>query len=291
MRPFVNIEADSFRTAFEQLNVRVHEKGVWGRKESYQLNTKWDKIFEVESRVAISDILQQPMISMAYPVVYWSKLPGYVEDVLLGTKDYFIGAQGYDYTYPDRINRRVGGPGGQLAYVVRKLGEAEGSSNRAQFTTWVPEVDSKLGGPPCLQRGWFKVEDDTLHMETDWRSRDLYGAWGENVFGMMGIAVLVKDCLEDYFGMKLSPTIAYVDKCNSLHVYENRFREWESIPKTIKLKDGRVTAFDTTDPNFVEKYFGGKELFWAAKEAKKTVYDPVFQREKEKRLKALEKKE
>lgn len=271
MRPFISIEAKSLPEAYRELYLRLGEEGRWGQKESYAVGRNFDKILECESRVSISNVLQEPMISRAFPGL--KDLPTYVSDVLLGTKDYIIGA-GYDYTYHDRIFHRVGGPGGQIAYVIRKLKEIP-YSNRAQITTWIPELDSKIDGPPCFQRGWFKIEDGMLHFETDWRSREFVYAWFENIIGMAGLAILVRDCLRDYSDVQLCDGVAYVDKCNSLHVYE---RDYDDFKRTLsKLKSEEATAWDSTDPKSLV-LFQRRELFWAVKETKKSVLDSVFKK-------------
>jgi thymidylate synthase len=274
MRSFINIEATSLPEAYQELYLRLGEQGRWGQKESYAIGKKLDRILECESRVAISNVLQEPIISLAFPGL--GDLATYVSDVLLGTKDHIIGA-GYDYTYHDRIFHRVGGPGGQIAYVIRKLKEAS-FSNRAQLTTWIPELDSRIEGPPCFQRGWFKVEDGTLHFETDWRSREFVYAWYENIIGMAGLALLVRDCLRDYSGLQLSDAIRYVDKCNSLHVYEKDYDDFERTLSTIRQRKAVVDAWNSTDPKSISM-FGGKTLFSAANEAKKNIFDPVFKKQ------------
>jgi thymidylate synthase len=274
MRPFINVEAESLPEAYQGLYLRFGEEGRWGQKESYAVGKKFDTILECESRVAISNVLQEPIVSLAFPGL--KDLPTYVSDVLLGTKDYIIGA-GYDYTYHDRIFHRVGGPGGQIAYVIRKLMEAT-CSNRAQVTTWIPELDSRIGGPPCFQRGWFKVEDRTLHFETDWRSREFVYAWYENVIGMTALAMLVRDCLRDYSDLQLNDGISYVDKCNSLHVYERDYDDFKRTLSTLKQRKGIVDAWDSTDPKCVA-ILGRKELFSDVNEAKKIILDPIFKKQ------------
>ena len=273
MRSFINVEARSLPEAYLDLYLRLGEKGKWGQKESYSVGKKVDRIFECESRVAISNVLQEPIVSFAFPGL--EDLPTYVGDVLLGSKDYIIGA-GYDYTYHDRIFHRVGGPGGQIAYVIRKLKDTY-FSNRAQITTWIPELDSRIDGPPCFQRGWFKVEDGTLHFETDWRSREFVYAWYENIIGMAGLAMLVRDCLRDYSGLELSDEIRYVDKCNSLHVYERDYDDFERTLSTIRQRNGNVDAWNSTDSKSIS-IFGGKALFSSVKEAKQSIFDPVFEK-------------
>ena len=273
MRSFINVESPSLPEAYQELYLRLGDIGKWGQKESYAVGKKVDKILECESRVAISDVLREPIVSLAFPGV--GDLATYVGDVLLGSKDYVIGA-GYDYTYHDRIFHRVGGPGGQVAYVIRKLKDTR-YSNRAQLTTWIPELDSRIDGPPCFQRGWFKVEDGVLHSETDWRSREFVYAWYENIIGMAGLAMLVRDCLRDYAGLELSDEIRYVDKCNSLHVYERDYSDFERTLSTIRQRKGVVDAWNSTDPRMISM-LGGKRLFSAVDEAKKNIFDPVFKK-------------
>jgi thymidylate synthase len=274
MRPFINVEAPSLPQAYQELYLRLGTEGKWGQKESYAVGRKVDRILECESRVAISNVLQEPIVSLAFPGV--GDLATYVGDVLLGSKDYVIGA-GYDYTYHDRIFHRVGGPGGQIAYVIRKLKDAS-FTNRAQITTWIPELDSQIGGPPCFQRGWFKIENGALHFETDWRSREFVYAWYENIIGMSGLAMLVRDCLRDYSGLELSDAISYVDKCNSLHVYERDYDDFERTLTTIRQRKSFADAWNSTDSKLVSM-FGGRKLFWAVDEAKKAVFDPVFKKQ------------
>jgi len=274
MRSFINVEASSLPEAYQELYLRLGEEGKWGQKESYAVGRKVDRILECESRVAISNVLQEPIVSLAFPGV--GDLATYVGDVLLGWKDYVIGA-GYDYTYHDRIFHRVGGPGGQVAYIIRKLMDAA-YSNRAQLTTWVPELDAIIDGPPCFQRGWFKIEDGVLHFETDWRSREFVYAWYENIIGMAALAMLVRDCLRDYSALELSDQIPYVDKCNSLHVYERDYEDFERTRSTIKQRKGAVDAWDSADTKSISR-FGGKTLFSAVDEAKKSIFDPVFKKQ------------
>ena len=281
MRSFVNVEASSLPEAYQEMYLRLGEMGEWSEKESYAVGKKVDRILECESRVAISNVLREPIVSLAFPGV--GDLATYVGDVLLGSKDYVIGS-GYDYTYHDRIFHRVGGPGGQVAYVIRKLMDAC-FSNRAQLSTWIPEVDSRIDGPPCFQRGWFKVEDGVLHFETDWRSREFVYAWYENIIGMAGLAMLVRDCLRDYSGLELSDEIRYVDKCNSLHVYERDYDDFERTRSTIIQRAGAVDAWNSMDSKLISM-FGGKPLFSAVNEAKKRIFDPIFKKQPEQALTA-----
>lgn len=74
----------------------------------------------------------------------------------------------------------------QIEYIIRKLKEKP-YSRRAQAITWRPLVDPFHIDPPCLQRIYMRVKDDSLLMQTTWRSRDLFRAWEANVNGMIKI--------------------------------------------------------------------------------------------------------
>jgi len=63
----------------------------------------------------------------------------------------------------------------QIDYLLKKAVE-EPISRKLQITTWQPHKDLIISGAPCLQRIWFRILEDSLIMETQWRSRDLYKA-------------------------------------------------------------------------------------------------------------------
>jgi thymidylate synthase len=109
-------------------------------------------------------------------------------------------------------------------------------------------------------------------METDWRSRDLYGAWYENVIGMVGIGLLVGESLKDYFGLNLKDKLFYVDRCNSLHVYENRYKEFKKDADTFKRREPR--NWNSKDSFLIKMWEG--ELFSPVYEFKNQILDPVF---------------
>jgi hypothetical protein len=90
--------------------------------------------------------------------------------------------------------------------------------------------------------------------------------------------MLVRDCLGDYSGLELSDEIRYVDKCNSLHVYERDYDDFERTRSTIIQRKAVVDAWNSTDPKSISM-FGGKALFWAVNEAKRGIFDPVFKKQ------------
>jgi len=273
--PFINVVEETFGRAFNELLKRVYDEGVRSAKESYAYRTEEDFLFrECESRVEIKNLLKEPMFSKAMPGL--PDFPNYINDVLLGTKDYLIEKGLYTYTYHERIFSTI--RGGQLAEVIRKLGNHP-YSNRAQVVTWqVPKDNLMESGQPCLQRIWFKVllspEENVLRMHTEWRSRDLVFAFSENGAGMMGIGKLVRDCLNDYYNLKIT-RINYVDRCDSLHVYEKDAREFERIVNALRKKREDESLLESTS-SILKNLWKGKEIFDGVEKAKKEIFDPIF---------------
>ena len=73
--------------------------------------------------------------------------------------------------------------------MLERLAE-EPITRRATAITFVPEIDQFIKGDlPCLQRIALRcTEDDQgrfyLHMNTHWRSRDLFNAAADNIIAM-----------------------------------------------------------------------------------------------------------
>ena len=66
-------------------------------------------------------------------------------------------------------------------------------------------------------------------MQTTWRSRDLFRAWGADVNGMIRIQKYVADEL----GVEMGH---YLDFSNSLHIYGNTITEVKDILTRMKIK-------------------------------------------------------
>jgi len=164
-------------------------------------------------------------------------LADYVDEVLHGTKDSWIG-RGWDYTYHQRLfeYEQAGQKTDQISQIISKL-EPTSFSNRAQATTWMPWRDYAVAGPPCLQRIWCKIIDDEwLEMHTSWRSRDAYNAAFMNMYAM----TLLQKMVADKIGVKVG---RYVDDSDSYHVYDRNFKNLERFASAVEAssKSGRPT--------------------------------------------------
>lgn len=126
----------------------------------------------------------------------------YRGEVVEGTHDHL--AEQLSYTYHDRYK-------GQLDGVIEEI-KRNPHTRRAQFITWIPEIDLGHQYPPCFQRGIIRVVNSKLDFHTHWRSRDLVKAWGSNVFGFA--------FLHKFFAEETGyPIGVYREFIDSLHVY------------------------------------------------------------------------
>jgi thymidylate synthase (methanogen type) len=116
----------------------------------------------------------------------------------------------------------------QLEMLIEKALD-EPISRKLQVTTWEPHKDLVISGAPCLQRVWVRIIDKKyMVLETHWRSRDLYKAWGANSVGFTEVGKWLAERLDLEF-------VQYVDFSNSLHIYKSDYdqvaRHFEIIEK------------------------------------------------------------
>jgi hypothetical protein len=126
----------------------------------------------------------------------------YKNELLYGIHDGFVDKMGY--TYHQRYVGQIDG--------VQKELERNPYTRRAQYIIWRPGEDLGDMYPPCHQRGWFRVINGKLEMHTTWRSRDVYKAWGSNVFAFAHLHRLMAKAL----GVPVGPYIEFID---SAHIY------------------------------------------------------------------------
>ncbi len=227
-------------------------KAVWdhGRFMPNHYEDKPSK--EATVIVNVTDPFSEPRIHPADAIALsCCKLDGgsYIKEIVEGTLDYKVDEGNLSYTYHRRlwnwgkavpkhreILKKMGLPFcefeegiNQIEYLIQKAKE-ETISRKLQVTTWIPWKDLKISGAPCLQRIWFRiVNEESLIMETAWRSRDLYKAFGSNILGMVELGKIVADRL----GLEL---IQYVDFSNSLHIYASDFEEVEKVFEIMKKR-------------------------------------------------------
>jgi thymidylate synthase len=231
--PQLTAEGNILPESWEKSLLLLREHGIKSRKESYTSKSGVDEIIEASMKIIINEPLKEPRIHVGCEGLM--SLADYVDEVLQGTKDSWIG-RGWDYTYHQRLfeYERAGQKTDQISRIIEKL-RSTSFSNRAQATTWMPWNDYDVAGPPCLQRIWFKIIDDEwLEMHTSWRSRDAYNAAFMNMYAI----TFLQKMIADKIGVKVG---RYVDDSDSYHVYDRNYKGLEHFASAVDAsrKSGR----------------------------------------------------
>jgi thymidylate synthase len=141
------------------------------------------------------------------------------EQAMLGKED----KRKFTYTYYDRFKRYPTSNGiidqvDALRENLKKQIENNIFSNRHQMITWIPEIDTFSPEPPCLQRVWISlIENNSIEVHLDWRSRDLYGAWHVN------LVAIINMINRDIAKPNNCEIVRIIDSCDSLHIYNGDF--------------------------------------------------------------------
>ncbi len=272
--PILRVEADTIPQAYERAIKEVWEKGI-------SIRTEYDRPEDPPSRdataiIVVHDPFAQPRFHRSFADGLGG-LAEYVMEVVHGAHDYWVkpleeilkGTESKDtrwtYTYHGRLfeYRIEDEVIDQIAAMVHKLSET-GYTRRAQAITWNPKLDPPTEDPPCLQRVWGRLCEDSgggyiFNMNTHWRSRDLFKAWFENVIALTTLMRTIARGI----GKKIGSPVRvgrYADISDSLHIYGSYFREIEGDPeKGIKSFFEKLTSrcFDerTWHSDFVKPYF------------------------------------
>ena len=238
--PIFNIKVKTLGEAWIKTLYKVWKYGKFMPNHYEEVPSK-----EATVIVNVIDPLSEPKIHRADAyALKCCKLDGgsYIKEILEGTLDSKVDDGHLSYTYHRRlwswgksvpkhneIFKKFGIPFcefedgiDQIQYLIEKAKE-EPISRKLQVTTWIPWKDLKISGAPCLQRLWFRIVDNKfLILETMWRSRDLFKAWGSNAVVMVSLGELIANEL----GLKL---VQYVDFSNSLHIYGSDFDQVNNI--------------------------------------------------------------
>jgi thymidylate synthase len=144
------------------------------------------------------------------------------------------------YAYPASNGKRIN----QVQKMLDRLAE-EPITRRATAITFVPEIDQFIQGDlPCLQRISLRCTEDEigtlhLHMNTHWRSRDLFNAAADNIIAMTFWQREWAEELARMMGREVHVG-RYKDFADSLHIYgqvlrsmdvEKMVGRWNSLPE------------------------------------------------------------
>jgi thymidylate synthase len=248
--PAINITAGCLPEAWEKAVIAVWQGGV-------DVKTQYDKAEDKPSKdatvmVAVYDPFNEPRIHKNFPGGP-EELESYRQEVVNGIHDHWIdpAAGKWTYTYHERLFayspvEDLSDPAAakpfkafdQIQYIIDQLSGA-GHTRRAQGITWMPTADPKTDDPPCLQRIWCRLLEDSdraemvLNMNTHWRSRDLYKAWYMNAYALTDLQKIMADKIARNIGRPVRVG-RYVDITDSLHIYGSYFDDAaKEVPKMM----------------------------------------------------------
>lgn len=194
----------------------------------------------------------------------------YVDSVVYGTEDHLINdAEGkWSYTYHQRLRKYPlvysqddRGPitvrGDQIQYVIDTLIE-DPRSRRAQAIVWVPEEDMGHQHPACLQRLFFRLQDNRLHMNAHMRSNDAYKASMMNMYAFIMLQKYVAYKIGCITGKRIELG-QYRHIVDSYHIYG---KDLEDAKKSIEIMDKRINEhFNSGRPRPIYfNFYGEMEL-------------------------------
>jgi len=236
------------------------EKAVlacWEQGESFP--TQYDKPNDPHSRDVVAMIhvrnpAAEPRIHRAFPGGL-DDLEKYRTEVLYGVHDHWINpaAGMWEYTYHERLfdyrvapprtnGGRPVGPDGwvhidQIAECVKLL-RACGFTRRAQAVTWQAWNDLGISDPACLQRLWFRVQDNRLNMVIHMRSNDAFKAAFMNMYAFTELQADIAAQVGVGMG-------EYCHIADSFHIYGSYFDEFEHFLDSVGNRSPEEKVYTT----------------------------------------------
>jgi thymidylate synthase len=266
--PVVFVSERSIPSAIYAAMRQVLERG-------YAIRTQYDRkepdgkyidppSLDVSSAIEIINPYAQPR----FPKSSCVEIGKYIAETCWGVKDHLVLDQDelrdklargafdetaethWPYTYHQRLFAYPASAGktiNQVQRMLERLAE-EPITRRATAITFVPEIDQLIKGDlPCLQRIALRCTEDEkgrlhLHMNTHWRSRDLFNAAADNIIAM---TFWQREWAEQLSGMMGRTVLAgrYKDFADSLHIYgqvlrsmdvEKMVGKWNALPEEEK---------------------------------------------------------
>jgi thymidylate synthase (methanogen type) len=235
---YPNPESDKMKLDVESIPWKIatttadaHEKAVWQVLKYGQTLVTQDgqKTLELDDTLVmkIKNPLTEPRISPLYEFTP-AMMEAYVPQIL----KVIPGNMGFDYLYSNRLKdfyvphlagERWNGNGdgkgiNQIELIVNALREP--TSRRAVAVLWSPNHDPTTKNPPCLNHVQFLLRQNPdypslpafLKMRVLFRSHDIRGAYGANLYGLSELQKEVARTVK-------APVGHMTVMSNSAHVY------------------------------------------------------------------------
>ncbi|MCX7045298.1 MAG: thymidylate synthase, partial [Candidatus Sumerlaeota bacterium] len=247
----IEIRARTLPEAWENSVVACWEGGA-------RFKTEYDKAGDPESRdvtanIIVFDPMAEPRIHRAIPAGL-GDLEIYRQEVLFGVHDNWIdpAAGKWEYTYHERLyDYRVPGvakPVNQIEAVIEKLARTP-HTRRAQAVTWQCWMDLDCVDPACLQRMWFRIQDDRLLLNVSMRSNDAFKAAFMNMYAFTDLQRWMAARLSQKMGREIKVG-RYIHSADSYHIYGSYFTEFERFLQMRASKDFSERVLETADVQY-----------------------------------------
>ncbi len=226
-------------------------KECWEKGEEFP--TEYDKEEDPNSRdvsclIHVADPFQEPRIHRAFPGGL-DDLEKYRQEVLFGVHDHWIdpSAGKWEYTYHQRLREYevpTKGLFDQINGVIKRLKQVP-HTRRAQAVTYQVWNDMEINDPTCLQRLWFRISGNKLHMNCHIRSNDAFKAAFMNMHAFTE--------LQKQVAMEVGVEPGeYMHITDSFHIYGSYFNEFKGFLQTLKARPKEERTY-TTD--FAQEFF------------------------------------
>jgi thymidylate synthase len=244
----VHIIEESLPAAWEQAVIACWEQG-----ESFP--TEYDHEGDPNSRdvsvlIHVTKPFDEPRIHRAFPGGL-DDLEKYRSEVLFGVHNHWVdpAAGKWEYTYHERIfEYQVPSLGvfDQIRAAIDKLKEVP-YTRRAQAVTWQVWNDMTIHDPSCLQRLWFRIADNKLHMNVHMRSNDAFKAAFMNMYAFTEL----QRVMAAEIGVDPGE---YMHIADSFHIYGSYFADFEGFQKCIagRAPEDRVYNTEECLPFFLQ---------------------------------------
>lgn len=241
--PTLHVVGDSIPQAYYRAMKAVWENGLAIRTEYDRKNEAGDYIDPPSRDARVLIEVKDPFAQPRYPPISFCETGAYLAEIM-GAKDHKVipmeqlresidgelSAQEWPYTYHQRLFAHPCDDGttlDQMAMAVERVAQTP-YTRRAIASTPVPHLDPHLKEDvPCLREVQLRCPEDAegnlaLNMNTMWRSRDLYKAWGDNVVAITFMQSTLARAIAARSGRDVRVG-SYADYSASLHIYGQDF--------------------------------------------------------------------
>ncbi len=241
--PTLHVVGDSIPQAYFRAIKAVWENGYAMRTEYDRKNSAGDYIDPPSRDARVLIEVKDPFAQPRFPPISFCEIGTYIAEIM-GAKDFRVvpfdqlqqavhgelPSHEWPYTYHQRLFAHPDAAGAvvdQIEIAVNRIVETP-YTRRAVATTAVPNLDPYLREDiPCLREVQLRCPEDgcgglVLHVNTMWRSRDLYKAWGDNVIAL----TFLQQYMASTIGAKSGRPVrvgSYADYSCSLHIYGQDF--------------------------------------------------------------------